>query len=355
MKTNKLFTLLLCGALCAGFCACDPTNEPDNNQQEDSNKPNNTIKELLLDSTISYSYLHGELLKYTYTYDETGTLSEYYACVYEGNQLRGASKSIYRDWKKDEFTISMYADTYELNLSNNEYEFAAIQYYFEKTDSKGNLIEYEQNQYTTTQECTSKYHDWYTYNSYGDIISTKNISYSYGVSDDASEINTTYSYEYENNLPVVMLKTVDNGGPFVPNYKYIYSYDANGRKIMEERYEGGGDYWAPLYKNEYSYENNSSTLTLYYDWNESLQEWELRRKAVESENIDGNNMIKTTDNYSYNNEAQNWDLLGSYCEYYSEKVVKSASHKRMMYKEQNHYNPHNIPVGHQPFDVEHKK
>ncbi len=361
---------------CLVLVACEPEEQlqesvvseskpstPDTDIETDTTtNVENPTTVLLLDSIINLT--NGEIsTKSIHSHDEHGNTSESYSYIYSDNQLTQAYKYIYRDWEKSEFTVSRYCDHYTLNFGSNEYEFTKIQDLFQEIDSKGNTIVLEINDYTISNECTSEYKYSYTYNSYGDKTSFLYQGNDY-ISNTNLQYNYTYSYEYENNRPIVMIETIDflygdNASNSIS--KYIYSYDENGNKIKEERYyeatdENENKYWSPSSKYEYRYENNS-VETITYVWDSSSTDWELSSKRIESSEKNGNIEINNIEIYDYNEENNTWGLYhtSTATYYYSEKIVKSDSPKSMMYIEQNHYNPHNIPAGHQPFDIEHKK
>ncbi len=336
-----------------------PEPEPDVDTETDTTiNVENPTTELLMDSMIWV--INGKIsYKYIYSYDENGNTSEFYNYRYSENQLTQAYKYIYRDWKKSEFTLSIYYDYYTLNLSDNEYEFTEIRYYKAEYDSDGKPILVWSKHFNIENECTSEYKYSYTYNSYGDETSYLYQSYDY-INNTSYKRNYTYSYEYENNRPIVMIETLDWGDGRISKYKYTYSYDENGNKIREEEYrettdENENKYWNPYVKYEYRYDNNSvETITW---WPSSSTDWEPLSKKIESSEKNGNIEINNGEYYNYNEQNNTWDLdyTSTYTYYYSEKVVKSANPKSMMYIEQNHYNPHNIPAEHQPFGIEHKK
>ncbi len=99
----------------------------------------------------------------------------------------------------------------------------------------------------------------------------------------------------------------DTSNNWKGDYKYEYAYDYNGNQILYIYYnwDNTGDNWIGNFKMEFMYKNNDNPISrTYYNWNKTSNNWKEDAKSKDEYMSHENERLHT--HYTWDYENSNW-------------------------------------------------
>ncbi len=234
---------------------------------------------------------HGDLVKYYYTYDSNGNITQRLFKDWDGSNWVNTSQQtytydlnnnmtlrLYEGWNSNNW-LNQWRDTYTYN-SNENWTFiqsdqwignewiARIQYIY-SYDSNGNMTSYiERHPDSTMYQIENRSRVTYSYDSNGNMI----FSFEEIWNDNlwTNYVQKTYGYNSNGNIDF-SLEEVWNNNLWVNHERNTYGYNSNGNLTFSIEEVWNNNLWVNHERNTYDYNSNGNlTFSIEKVWDESL-------------------------------------------------------------------------------------